>query len=672
MSKNIMRLKSVKVTHHRSIIDSNDVTIDPEITSIVGMTGSGKTSFLKMLSAVDNHISFPESELPNGSQIKQDFQDDHIKANNISQLLAIFEVEESDRELLPEKYKSANKITVERFFSGQIFVTAEENDVEQINLEEENTQINNILETLKINFQNSVNRGIANLAQHQYNFDNSIESFTATEFSNLSELDLSIDSLRGTLNSIPADGLLRNEFNTCLNQIVAIRKVIHKKNEDDPIQQVYELLPKPHYKDRVFDLEDEISVDEFITDFKTSPTFYSIAVITGLTPSGLQRIRNAGSAEKDSYLDAKSKKLSDNLNDFWTQEDFDFKLRLDAGTLSFVVKDTTTGTETSVLDRSEGFKWWVAFFLEISTLLAKESTRSIILLDNPATELHDEGKEDVLKFISSATKSDKLQIIYSTHERALIDPWRTDRIRVVELNHDGTKIENVRSKSRHDLLDVIRRNIGSPARYSLFGAPRTLVFEGVSDTYIVSAVNEYMGQHAIPHLHKDSYSINGINGIDKAPEFSKFYQEIGLDFVIVVDSGHETIKMKKDLEDGDFDKHFVEINQITEKDSDTEDLVDSKLYYLAFVSAYKHLLDKVPSLEEIDNDVNKKRITNYNNWFKSKEKSFNKTIVAQQMFQIMMGNSFQNNKNCVAFENTVNNFSKLFKLINQKYNVDTS
>jgi len=661
-----MRLKSAHVKNHRSIIDSSVVDIDPEITSIVGMTGSGKTSFLEMLSAVDDTITFPESELPNGSQTKQDFQDGHIEPNDISQLVAVYEVEENDRESLPEKYRSTNEITVERFFGGKMVVTPDESNVEQINLDDETTKIKTIVTTLKANFQASITRGVANLAQHQDNFDGSIDSFLNTKFSDLSEVDLSIDSLRGTLNSIPDDKPLRNEFNARLAEIVAIQAIIKQKIEDDPIQQVYDLLPKPHYKNSVFDLQDEITVDEFIADPKKSATFHSIAVITGLTPSGLQKIRSASTAEKDSYLDAKSKKLSDRLNELWTQEKYDFRLRLDTGILSLVVIDKTTGTETSVTDRSEGFKWWVAFFLEISTLLAKETGRTIILLDNPATELHDEGKADVLKFIANATKSDKLQIIYSTHERALIDPWRTDRIRVVELTQDGTKIENVRSKSRHDLLDVIRKNIGSPARYSLFGAPRTLAFEGVSDTYLVSAVNEYMDQQGIPNLHKDSYSINAINGIDKSPEFSKFYREIRLDFVIVVDSGSETLEMKQHLDEGDFDKHFVEINQITNKDSDIEDLVDAKLYYLAFVSAYKHLLSSVPSQDEIDDNSDRKRITNYSNWFKSKELCFNKTIVAQQMFQIMMDESIQNSEK-EAFENTVNNFSKLFELINKKY-----
>ena len=660
-----MRLTKVHVKNYRSIEDSNPVDIHPEMTSIVGMTGSGKTSFMRMLSAVDNTINFPKNELPNGSEIQQDYYDGRKNADNILQLVAIFEVEENDRPSMPEKYRNVNEIKYERYSSGVYVVTSKESQIDKVNLDEERLSIKSVIDTLKSNFQNGTPRN-ASLVQHQPNFDNSVATFLETNFSDISEFDLSIATLRNALNSIPADPTLKAEFDARMLEITDNLTIIQQKSSDDPIQQVYDLIPKPIYKDSVFTLQDEIPIDEFIANYKKSKTFHSIAVITGLTPRGLEKIRNSKSAEKDSYLDAKSQKLSDRLNDFWSQEDFDFKLKLDSGKLSFVVKDNTTGTETSVLDRSEGFKWWVAFFLEISTHLAKKSGRSIILLDNPATELHDEGKENVLKFIENATKTDKLQIIYSTHERALIDPWRTDRIRVVELTKNGTKIENVKDKTKYDRLDVIRRNIGSPARYSLFGAPRTLAFEGVSDIYIISAVNEYMAQQGIQCLHKDSYTINAINGIDKAPEFSKFHKEMGLDFVIVVDSGFETPKMKERLDDGDFDKHFIQINQITDKDSDTEDLIDSKLYYLAFVSAYKHILDLVPSQEEIDNNPARKRITNYKNWFKSIERNYDKTLVAQQMFRITMDESIQTSEQ-EALKNTVSNFSKLFELIKKKY-----
>ena len=660
-----MRLKNVRVTNFRSIIDSNLVEIDPEMTNIVGMTGSGKTSFLEMISAIDKNVQILESQLPNASSTKQDFHDNKIEAKDILQLAVTIEIEESDKNTLPENFRNTNEIILERYFDGQIVLKPEKFDYSKTDLSEEINKIKAVITNMNTNFDGAKPR-VPPIVPHQQNFSEGLNDFLQIDFSNSQELDLSINALRNMLNSIPADQPLRNEFNARLNEISNVRNEIIHKIKDDPINQLYEAIPKPLYKDSVFPLQDEVSIDEFVNDPTKSQTFHCIAVVTGLTPSGIQKIRNAKTAERDSYLNTKSKILSDSLNSFWKQDIYDFKLNIDNGKLSFVVSDKTTGKETSVVERSEGFKWFTAFFLELSTFLATQSGRKIILLDNPATALHDEGKADVLRFIRNASKSDRLQIIYSTHERALIDPWRTDRIRVVELTKNGTKIENVRNQSRHDLLNTIRRNIGSPARYSLFGAPRTLAFEGVSDTYLVSAVNEYFDQEGLIDLNKDSYSINAINGIDKAPEFCKFYKEIGLDFVIVVDSGTETEKMKKNLEKDDSDKYFIEIKDISGKEGDMEDLFDPELYYLAFQLAYKPILSSMPDFKDIEDGSNKKLISKYDKWFSSKGKEFNKTLVAQQMFNVMMSPDHRTSKK-EAFDKTKNNFIKLFKSINKKF-----
>jgi len=147
----------------------------------------------------------------------------------------------------------------------------------------------------------------------------------------------------------------------------------------------------------------------------------------------------------------------------------------------------------------------------------------------------------------------------------------------------GTVIQRVHSESKRDLLDKIRKNIGSPARYSLFGAPRTIAFEGQSDIVLFSAFNEYLEQHGEEYLNKDSYSVNAFNGISKAPEFCDLYKNLGLDCVLVVDSGRKTREMQPKLNNGDFEKYFIEIKEFTEKDeTDMEDIIEPKLYHFVF------------------------------------------------------------------------------------------
>ena len=663
----MMRLGKVRVQNYRSIIDSNDVEIDDEITNIVGMTGSGKTSFLKMISGIDQTMAFSASELPLNSQTKQDFLENKISAGQIPQLTATFHVEELDRASMPEEYRGVDEIEVRRNFDGKVILTPKGNDIPKIDIEEESNAIKSTLSRIMAEFDACIGRGMNNLAQHRDRIAETTDDFARSDFYNIEEVDLNITTLRNIVNSIPADEHLRNEFNSAVSGITDARNGIQNKISNHPYQQLYDLIPKPVYKDSVFELEDEILIDEFIADPKKSRTFYSIAVVAGLTPSALQNIRSAGQAEIKNYLRAKSARLSACLNEFWKQETHEFELGMASDKLTFLVKDKTTETETSVLDRSEGFRWWTAFFLEVSTILAQKLGRSIILLDNPGTELHDEGKDDVLRFISSAASSDHLQIIYSTHERALVDPWRTDRIKIAKLTKEGTKIQKVSDSSGHDLLDSIRKNIGSPARYSLFGAPVTVLLEGPSDVNIVSAVNEYVERQngSDKYLHKDSFSVNTINGVSKAPGNFRLYKQLGLQFVIVVDSGTATEEMKKKIDSASWEEHFVEIKQITGKDGDTEDMVHPQLYYAAFKSAYSKILDRVPRFDEIESQgADKKRMSQYERWFGG-HGGFDKVLVSNQMFKVLM------ERNVGGLEpewlsSTVRNFELLFEAIRSK------
>src|SRR5581483_8377690 len=535
--------------------------------------------------------------------------------------------------------------------------------------------INQILQNLSNIFSNNEGR-LPTITPHRENFMKAIENLKQTTFTNLKEVDISIQSLNNVINTIPKDAPLQNDFNLQINELNNARKSLGNSIAEDPKNKLYELIPKPLYKDKVFKLEDKISVDEFIANPSKSTTFHCLAVIGGLNPSGVQNIRKRDLAAQNSYFEVVSKNLSDQLNSFWTQENYTFKIGIKGTDLSFTVLDKTTGKETSVLERSEGFKWWTAFFLDLSLSLALGSSgTNILLLDNPATELHDEGKGDVQKFLTKVANTGKLQIIYATHERALIDPWRIERIRLVEKRPEGTQIEKVRTETKGDLLNRIRRSIGSPAKYSLFGAPRTIAFEGISDILFFSAFNEYLEQIDKPFLNKDWYSINAFNGVSKAPEFCSQYKNLGLDFVVVIDSGSATKNMKDELQNGDFEKFFIEIKDIVNKqEADIEDLIEPTLYHEAFVKAYEKFLESLPRFSEIEKmGKSKKCITKYNEWFDSigKKGAFNKTLVANQMFQILM-KTYDGQIDKDAVTKTCDNFTKLINKIQEKFEKNVS
>ena len=671
-----MRLLSARVQNYRSIRDSGKVSFDPEITCVVGRTGSGKTSFLKMLEGASRGVRFEERELPRSSDILQDYRDGRKRADEIAQLAITFEVEEGDRLYLPEEYKSVKSVSVTRTFDCQISVYADGVLVERASAKDEEGALADIVEKLaklvgraleEIHLTHPNSAGL-----YKDSIEEAVRELREASMLDKREFDIAVESLRGAARALPLNKDLNGEFDKVFYAMSQLAEKVAVGLTDDPAERLYEQVPKPLYREDVFKLDDEITINAFVSDIDASRTFRCISAICGLTPGSMQRIRNANPAERAAYLKAKSERLSRRLNSFWSQEVYRFELAVDGDMLQLRVADSTTGATTLASERSEGFKWWVAFFLEVSTLLAGENGRRILLLDNPATGLHDEGKGDVLRFMRAAAESGRLQVVYSTHERALIDPWRTDRVRIVGLGQEGTRITAVPAKTDGGQLESIMRNIGSPARYSLFGAPRMVCFEGASDTYIASAANEYMLQGGSgPALDKDTYSINSIDGIDSAPQACRLYGGLGLEFLLVVDSGAEAESMKQRLDSSRvFGERFVELRQVLGRDADMEDMVDRGLYYEAFRRAYGAILaEKLPPVDEIDGRPGRKRAKNYEEWFRKNNKGgFKKTLVAQQMFAVMMGRgNGADTERAAAIERTAGNFAKLFGIIAGRY-----
>ena len=666
-----MHLVSGRVRHYRSIDDSGLVEFDPQITNIVGVTGSGKTSFLKMLSGVSAKAQFGEGDLPHSSEVLTRFHDGEVQAGEIVQLEVVFRVEDTDMPRLPQEYQHARRIAVRRTFDGNMALAVDGTPVPRVDIQNE---VNDMLEcaTRAAKYLPDPNLGRPGDSEpFLRTMDDAIGSFAETDFYNKGDTMLAIQSLRAAVHSVPQPRHVMIGLEKEFSRMEIISDSMEHKIINDPSSALYRSIPKPKYCDRLFDLEDAIDLDQFIKRPYSSKTFLCVAQICGLTPAGLARVRNASAPERDAYLEAKSATLSSQLNQFWRQENYTFKLSMDGHHLRLHVMDKTTGTTTSLTERSDGFRWWMAFFLDISAFLARKSGRNIVLLDNPATELHEKGKGDVLHFIQEAAKSDRIQIVYSTHERALIDPWRTDRIRVASLTREGTKIKAVPAAASNGMLETIMKSIGSPARYSLFGAPRTISFEGVSDMYIASAVNEYLAR-ANPDaaLDRDTYSISSVGGIGKAQYTWQVYKNLGIDFVIVVDRGGQSAGLSKRIGAEEFGRRFVEIPPVPGKQgADIEDLVDRYLYYEAFECTYRHILDKVPPIDEIDGDEGQRRSVNYAGWFKRSGESFDKALVAQRMFTVMLDERPSRDApgRAEAIEGTAAVFAGLFAAIKEKY-----
>lgn len=665
-----MRLVDGRVTHYRSINDSGVVAFDPEVTCIVGPAGSGKTSFLRMLSGVSDRFGFGEVDLPRGSGIVAKLRGGRVRAGGITQLVATFRVEEADRPRLPPEHRGASLVAVRRTLAGRIELSVDGRALARADVRREvGAMLRHAGQVTEL-VGPPGGEGSEGGPAPALTVDEAISGLREADFFDRDSVVLAIQTLRMAALSAWPERKARARIESELDRIEAIGLDMASNIEADPWSAVYRVVPKPWYCGGVFEMEDEVDLDKFVADPFASKTFACVAQVCGLTTAGVSKARNAPPERRDEYLATRSELLSSRLGRFWRQGDYTFRLEIDGGRLLLHVSDRTTGTATPPSERSDGFRWRMAFFLDLSAFLASEPGRSVILLDNPATELHEGAKGDVLRFMREAARSDLVQVVYSTHERALVDPWRTDRIRVAHLTPEGTKIMTVQAASAGSTIEAVMGSIGSPARYSLFGAPRTVCFDEDSGMYIAAAVNEYLYM-SDPEaaLDKDAYSITSSGGAAAARHALAMYKGAGLDFVMVAGrvGGEET----RGIRPGELERHFVEIPAVAGGgEAGMEDLVDRSLYYEAFREAYRGILVRIPPIDEIDADGGRKRADNYRRWLEKSGEQYGRTLVAQRMFGVVIGGGEPARSDpgrAEALERTGRAFAGLFAAIKAKY-----
>lgn len=664
-------LKKIIVSNFKSIIKENQVEAKDNLTAIVGKTGTGKTSFLLAISCFNRKSEFKEMDLPNASKIKLDYTNNMVKRKEIMILKLTFELENEISETLSSIIGKTDHITVSRFFDGHYEIeigdkTLVEGDQ---NLIETLKQFKDTITTLQSDIDRAQHR-MPQIQNFRPNISTYLEQFLNSDFKNPNEIELAIQSLQNNLNTIPKDPQLLNEINTRINALKASKDVTVQAISNDPVIKVLKELPYFKYLSDPFTLEGSFSVDEFIKDPKKSETFHFISVLGGITPSGIQKVRTQQVQERESYFNSISRELSKKVNEYLNLG-YDFKVAIrDNGLLGadlvLMVEDKKTGSTISINEMSEGQKWWVAFYLLMSYLNSLGGRPIVLLLDNPATTLHDEGKGEVLRFLRKMTESGRLQIIYATHERALIDPWRLDRVLFVTKSDEGTIIKSMQQGDHGDLLENIRRHIGSPAKYSLFGAPYAIFFEGISDLNYISAFNELLDRKNENHLEKDVYSINAVNGIDESVHFNTILKAYKTEYVIVLDSNSSKIdEIKKKVGEEDFKDHFLEIKDIIGHDGDIEDLIDEVTYYELFKLAYQNIIKNLPTQNEMTNNCGDKKIVNvYKDYFKNHNPDFDKVLISYQSYKIINGEGTFSVKN---LENSLRNFSQLIELIKKKF-----
>jgi predicted ATPase len=210
--------------------------------------------------------------------------------------------------------------------------------------------------------------------------------------------------------------------------------------------------------------------------------------------------------QRKAELEAISSKLSREVFRYWTQNP-GLQVEIDADNaaaqsdsahaamtryLDIRVRDTRRGYTSNFSQRSSGFQWFFSFLAAFSEF-ENRGHGVIVLLDEPALNLHGRAQADFLRFINERL-APNFQVVYATHSPFLVEPSRLDRVRIVQdLGDDtGSVVSQDVSTADADSLLPLATALGHDVAQNLTLGPDEQLIEGTGDFTSLQTMRDHV------------------------------------------------------------------------------------------------------------------------------------------------------------------------------------
>jgi len=460
---------------------------------------------------------------------------------------------------------------------------------------------------------------------------------------------------------------IQNDIEKFIGAIENIKLQITKiiEESEDIIDTILETLPNFVYFSTMEKLTDSVAIDEFLNNKEKYKTLDNLIKLVGLN---IERLKKAEEYERLADETAASTTITGLINESWKQEKVNVRLRLDPGKIIVYIED-----EVGALDppsrRSQGFQWFLSFYINFTVGSKGEFKNTILLLDDPGVYLHASGQRDLLKTLDKISNYN--QIVFSTHSPFLIDRNRFKRVRIVhkEKHKVGTKIEEKFYISEYDALEPIRASIGMTLGDALFTTKKNILVEGISDSIILEAFANLCKERNKAYIDVMKISIIPVGGAEKMPYYSTLLSKENLDFVVLLDYDSDGRKTAKELKEkfGIKEELIITLNKINEttgEDIEIENLVNFDIYLQATNSAYKEIFKVKIGKENISaEDVDSHDFAGLKKFFRAKKigqsGKVDKILTAKSLATLL-----QDKKNTIS-DADLDKWSKLFDCLNK-------
>lgn len=150
-------------------------------------------------------------------------------------------------------------------------------------------------------------------------------------------------------------------------------------------------------------------------------------------------------AEINNLQEKLGDKVTTHIKKVWPNHPVKIKFQINNSLLSFLVEDEKVKYKSKTTEqRSDGFRQFISFLLTISAESAtNQLSNSLLLLDEPETHLHPQAQEYLKDELIKITRNDENNIVFfATHSNYMIDKEHIERcFRVSKQSNRKTKLE---------------------------------------------------------------------------------------------------------------------------------------------------------------------------------------------------------------------------------------
>lgn len=426
-------------------------------------------------------------------------------------------------------------------------------------------------------------------------------------------------------------------------------------------------IPKLWYFSDYFSLPCRINLSEFATgkptgnlsseEFKIAKALFELS---GLQLSDIQSESNFEAFK--AQLEATSNSITDEMFEYWsTNQNLEIRFEIEHAPnsvryLNIRIYNSKHRVTLPLKNRSKGFLWFFSFLVWFSKIQGDKNSKYILLLDEPGLSLHASAQNDLLRFIDEKLAPD-YQVIYTTHSPFMIDSLKLNEVRTVYDTQNpkvGSVVSDAVEEKDSDTLFPLQAALGYTIAQNLYVSPNNLLVEGISDLVYLnhfSAILKEAGKEGL----KEDVTIVPVGGADKIATFISLMRGNELSTVCLLDtftdqSAQARLKRmveQKIIADKKILFYHTVINQTF---ADIEDLFSKEEY----LTLYNGAFGTTVQMSDLDADkpimAQLKRING---------KAFNHYSPANYMAKNIGSLAF--------FEETLERFEKLFKLVNEKF-----